>query len=116
MTSAQQYIARLTALATAARHHPEPAVAVSLLAQLLLDFVAELQPLVQKYGLLLKAGGAAALFEQLEADLAAAELELAATALPGAQAGTYQDLQPDAGTVAGEPGHDPNQDTTGTAG
>lgn len=116
MPSPQQYIERLTALATAARHHPEPAVAVSLLAQLLLDFVTELQPLVQKYALLLKAGGAAAVFEQLEADLEAAELQLAATALPGAQAGTYADLQPDAGTVAGEPGHDANLDNTGTAG
>lgn len=116
MPSPQQYVDRLTALATAARHHPEPSVAVSLLAQLLLDFVTELQPMIQKYGLLLKAGGAAAVFEQLEADLAAAELQLAATSLPGAQAGAYTDLQPDAGSIGGPPGWDRSQDTIGTAG
>lgn len=113
MSAPQQYVDRLTALAEAARHHPEPAVAVSLLAQLLLDFVAELQPTIQKYSLLLRTGGAAAVFEELERDLAATELQMAATALPGAQAGTYEDLQASGNSVTG---HDHSQDTTGTAG
>lgn len=95
MATPQAYVDRLTQLAASARHHPEPAVAVSLLAQLLLDVVRELQPLAEKYSLILKASGASAVFEALEEDLRQAELQLAATALPGAQLGAYADQQPD---------------------
>lgn len=105
MSSPQQYVDRLTALAEAARHHPEPAVAVSLLCQLLLDVVKEIQPITQKYGLVLRTGGALAVLEALEQDLAAAELQLAATSLPGAQAGTYEDLQTNVGSI-GRDGRD----------
>lgn len=121
MSSPKQYIERLTALATAARHHPEPAVAVALLAQLILDFVIELQPFMDKYALLLRTGGALAVIEELERSLGDTELRLAVTAMPGSQPGTYEDLQANANALGqanqlGQPGFDPGQDTTGTAG
>lgn len=120
MSSPKQYIERLTALATAARHHPEPAVAVALLAQLILDFVIELQPFMDKYALLLRTGGALAVIEELERSLGDTELRLAVTAMPGSQPGTYEDLQPLSGIVAGQVDQaqtfDPTKDTTGTAG
>lgn len=109
-TPAQAFIDRLAALAQEARHHPQPAQAVALLAQLLLDVVTELQPLAQKYGLLLKASG---FLESLERSVDETQLQLTAASLPGAQAGTYEDLQASATSVTG---HDPDQDTTGTAG
>lgn len=136
-TTPENFVLRLAALAEEARHHPQPGVAVSLLAQLLLDVVAELQPLAQRYGLLLRTGAAAAILAELDKHMEAAELQLGATALPGAQAGTYQDLQPDAGTTApttdqvnqagqaqagdqvqgqGGGAYDPHRDSTGTAG
>lgn len=135
-TTPENFVLRLAALAEEARHHPQPGVAVSLLAQLLLDVVAELQPLAQRYGLLLRTGGAAAILAELDKHMEAAELQLGATALPGAQAGTYEDLQPDATTtvppadqvnqagqaqagdqVQGQGGaYDPRSDSTGTAG
>lgn len=138
-TTPENFVLRLAALAEEARHHPQPGVAVSLLAQLLLDVVAELQPLAQRYGLLLRTGGAAAILAELDKHMEAAELQLGATALPGAQAGTYEDLQPDATSttttttadqvnqagqaqagdqVQGQGGgaYDPRSDSTGTAG
>lgn len=114
-TTPKDFIARLAALAAEARHHPQPAVAVALLAQLLLDLVAELQPVAEKYALLMRSGGALAVIEELDRNLMEAELQMGAAALPAAQAGTYQDLQADSASLA-TGGHDPAQDTTGTAG
>lgn len=86
--------ARLADLAKEARHHPQPAVAVALLSQLLLDVVVELQPLAQRYALVLKASGFLA---NLERSVESAALQLAATG------GTRPDP------------FDVHQDTTGTA-
>lgn len=136
-TAPENFLQRLTDLAQDARHHPQPGVAVSLLAQLLLDVVAELVPLYQRYALLLRTGGAADLLAELEKHINATAVQLGATALPGAQAATYQDLQPDAGTTSatadqvnqeaqaqagdqakgqGGGAYDPRTDSTGTAG
>lgn len=136
-TTPENFIARLDALAQEARHHPQPSVAVALLAQLLLDVATQLQPLVQRYGLLLRTGGAAAILEDLDRHIQSTELEMTATSLPAAQAGAYEDLQPDATTttvppadqvdqagqaqagdqVQGQGGaYDPRSDSTGTAG
>lgn len=72
---AEQFVSRLANLAKEARHHPQPAVAVALLAQLLLDVVVELQPMAQKYALLLKASG---FLDNLERSVDQAAMELAA--------------------------------------
>ena len=52
-----EFIARLQSIAQDSRHHPEPAVAVAVLAQLLLDLTLELQPLANKYAMVLNATG-----------------------------------------------------------
>lgn len=72
-----EFIERLQSIAQDSRHHPEPAVAVSLLAQLLLDLTIELEPLAQKFGLLLQAsgfpGGTGEMLAHIEAEIAAAQ-------------------------------------------
>lgn len=52
-----EFVEKLAAIAAAARHHPEPAIAVEQLSQLLLDLTNELIPLVQKYGTILQMSG-----------------------------------------------------------
>lgn len=87
----KEFIERLQAIAQEARCHPEPAVAVSLLAQLLLDLSLELMPLAQKYGLLLQASG---FLDHLEASANQASADLQATASSSAEPVTLE-----AGTV-----------------
>lgn len=78
-----EFIQRLQTIAQDARHHPEPAVAVSLLAQLLLDLTLELEPLAKKYGALLQASG---FLDQLEATVTKTSEEVQATAAPSSPA------------------------------
>jgi hypothetical protein len=72
--SPKDFIERLSTIAQDARHHPEPAVAVALLAQLLLDLAVQLEPLADKFSLLLKASGfpgdLAGALDQVHAELA----------------------------------------------
>lgn len=72
----KEFISRLETIAQDARHHPEPAVAVTLLAQLLLDLAVELEPLAAKFSLVLQAGGfpgpLAQTVDQVQSDLSAA--------------------------------------------
>jgi hypothetical protein len=51
----KQFSASLAEIASSARHHPEPGLAVSLLAQLLLDFSVTLETVLTKYQTLLVA-------------------------------------------------------------
>lgn len=92
----KEFIARLETIATEARHHPEPAAAVALLAQLLLDLAVSLEPLAEKYALVLQASGfpgeLAGAVEQVRSDLQSTTIE----------------------TPVGE--FNPDLDTTGTAG
>lgn len=50
----KQFSASLADIASSARHHPEPGLAVSLLAQLLLDFSVTLEATLTKYHTLLR--------------------------------------------------------------
>lgn len=86
----KDFVSRLETIAQGARHHPEPAVAVALLSQLLLDMAVQLEPIATKYALVLQASG-----------------------FPGGMEGTVDQVQQDL-TAAG--GFDPDLDTTGTAG
>ncbi len=71
----KELIERLAHLAAEARHHPEPAVSVAMLADLVLELAQQLEPLVSKFNLLLSAAGfpddsLADLVNQAEAELA----------------------------------------------
>lgn len=105
----QQFLTRLATLAQESRHHPQPGVAVAMLCQLLLDVVAELQPLADRYGLLLRTGGAGAVLAELDKHIEGAKLQLVATSLPAAGITTGEGSTDQAG-------HNPDLDTTGTAG
>jgi hypothetical protein len=50
----KQFSASLAEIASSARHHPEPGLAVSLLAQLLLDFSVTFEETLTKYHTLLR--------------------------------------------------------------
>lgn len=52
-----EFVEKLAAIAAAARHHPEPALAVEQLAKLLLDLTNELMPIAKKYGAILQMSG-----------------------------------------------------------
>ncbi len=76
--SPKELIERLESLAEAARHHPEPALAVHQLAVLVLELAQQLEPMVAKFNLLLSAAGfpddnLADLVNQAEAELAATD-------------------------------------------
>ncbi len=78
--SPKELIERLEHLAEAARHHPEPAVAVHQLAVLVLELASQLEPMVAKLNILLAAAGfpddnLADLVNQAEAELAASDEE-----------------------------------------
>ncbi len=73
--SPKELIERLSNLAAEARHHPEPAVSVAMLADLVLELAKQLEPMVSKFSLLLSAAGfpddsLADLVNQAEAELA----------------------------------------------
>lgn len=102
-----EFIARLQTIAQDARHHPEPAVAVSLLAQLLLDLTMELQPLAQKYGMLLQASG---FLDNLEASANQAAADMQATAVTPAEAALIADVLSPL-TVTKNPAPDPESVT-----
>lgn len=91
----QNLIARLKLIAEQARHHPEPAVMVALLAQLLLDLATELEakaPIFMKFFTLL--GTDASAFEaaiakvQAEIDAAQAATDADAAGWPAVAEGS----------------------------
>lgn len=51
------FLTNLQTVADTARHHPEPGLAVSLLAQLIQDMAVTLQPHLEKFGVLLNQAG-----------------------------------------------------------
>lgn len=73
----KEFSASLAEIAASARHHPEPGLAVAMLAQLLLDFSVTLEAALTKYHALLRSTDS---YEQLT--------ELAAQALADFQAKT----------------------------
>lgn len=91
-----EFVQKLAAIAAAARHHPEPAIAVEQLAQLLLDLTNELVPIAQKYGTILQMSG---FLDELENAANQAEAALAAGTENPAAAANPEPILP-AGTVA----------------